>query len=589
MPSGQAGQHMLTLFKSYVEVTLCLVVSADVTPFLPTRSLELGMSRSLQADAARCAMMGARLLSWPSLTAYDTCLNDLTADNSTFDWSVPGAEFGALANCWCANNLKDSISGLGCCSDLSFARMCSLDCKPDCNSTLAQQCLQDCPSMCLEASQYAVSSATCSKCNSETCFPVLKCLVEKATYLTDSGKLKRTCHENKFLAAPELKRYFNCWRYASKHSSHWNIVSAMVHCSCSNQMPALANNTECCQSLVYGGGVCDTVCPSESLCMSQDAQTCIKNCQDICATLTPSPSQACLQQCVGSGSSCQQYLGCDTPSNVDYTCDDGRSPDGSTGCCMDNTTGLIGCPRLCETQNVWRLDQSNGAPWWARWDNAQGPVYQCTCRGCPPPTSLGSSQVTETLAQSLWDNGQVMLVDIARREGLQLGPNTKMQELMLRRNSEVQRVIQTFGPSSLRKVKQLTADINTRYTKLITDAAHAAPDDGGGKEKPYTAAREAAEKDFQTRTVFTVVIAVCSAVIVLTIGVATYCILKRRAKQTTSTPILAFENETVVVGNPVAPSDLPPRGKEDVCTGATVTVCAPTKARSPKFAGAELS
>ncbi|CAE8706521.1 unnamed protein product, partial [Polarella glacialis] len=136
-----------------------------------------------------CTLRAARLLPTPSLTDYDTCFREKMSTNSSVDWGLPGAEFTALADCWCANNVSVAVEGYGCCGHNSFSRLCSLECNPDCSTDLAKQCIQDCPSMCLEASEYFVEANLCTRCSADTCFPVLKCLTAYAENLTKSGQL----------------------------------------------------------------------------------------------------------------------------------------------------------------------------------------------------------------------------------------------------------------------------------------------------------------------------------------------------------------------------------------------------------------
>merc|ERR550532_1898893 len=85
-------------------------------------------------------------------------------------------------------------------------------------------------------------------------------------------------------------------------------------------------------------------------------------------------------------------------------------------------------------------------------------------------------KLKQTLKESVWDNGQVMLVDIARREELTLGPTRRMQELMVRRNSEILRTVEKVGNSG--DASSQIAAINDKYGVLITAAARSGENPG---------------------------------------------------------------------------------------------------------------
>ncbi|CAE8711611.1 unnamed protein product [Polarella glacialis] len=546
---------------------------AELSPALRARHVA-GEGRALQSYY-QCTLRAARLLPTPSLTEYDKCFTGKFSENSSVDWGLPGAELQALADCWCANNVSIAVNDYVCCGHNSFSRMCSLDCNPDCSTELAKQCIQDCPPMCLEASEYVVEANLCDRCSADTCFPVLKCLTAYAENLTQSGQLERTCEESDFLESPELKGYWDCWRNMPKHSSHWNVLSSSVHCTCREGMIQLAKRTDCCKSASYGGGVCEATCPSEKTCSSQEAQTCIFKCQKLCQASNPSPSAECNDQCVGTNAPCRDYLGCRTPFSTGYVCDDGRWPDSSSGCCVDNTTEQVGCPKLCETQFVWRLDRRQGIPWWARWNDGSGVVYQCTCGDCPARTDKAIADVKQTVEESIWDNGQVMLVDIARREGMQLGPNSRMQELMVQRNVAVTDILKTYTNDNSAEAQSMIDSVNKKYAALIAEAANSYPDDGSGKRDDWGPDGE----QEKTITTFIVVIVACTVAVLLAICTAVYCCFRRRPSKT---PLGDFvgSNENVVIGSPVPIEEGGSQGKNDVYDGAPVTVLAPTKGKS---------
>jgi hypothetical protein len=82
-------------------------------------------------------------------------------------------------------------------------------------------------------------------------------------------------------------------------------------------------------------------------------------------------------------------------------------------------------------------------------------------------------KLQKTLSEGLWDNGQMMLVDIARRAGLKYGPNRAMQELMAQRNEEIKSVLD--GSNDYHMNRRI-AQINTEYGSKIAEAALLYPD-----------------------------------------------------------------------------------------------------------------
>lgn len=431
--------------------------------------------------------------------------------------------------------------------------------------------------MCFEAQEYIVDRNLCTRCNATKCFPVMRCLTRNAESLVQSGEMDRTCHEPDFYSQREtLNKYKHCWQDMPKHSSHWNVLSAFVHCACREGMIDLTRSTDCCESLSYGGGICEVECPSEGACAGQDAQTCIHSCNELCRSFDPTPSQECKDQCLLSNAPCRKYLGCRTPmlTMSNYVCDDGRWPEANTGCCVSNqVTTAIGrnasCPALCETKFVWRLD-GPGLPWWARYSNTT--VYQCTCDGCPAFDDSGVDEVKRTLEESIWDNGQVLLVDIARREGLQLGPNRKMQELMQERNELVLKASSSLTTSNRAEVETRIQDINAYYSRMIEEAARTYPDIGLGAPEPGRGAEAGLSLMLAILLTLTVLLVIVLIVIVL------YLMRRRNTKQ--QTPVTAFsENDQIVIGSPVAPNQDGMK-EQGVVGGAAVTVAAPTKGRS---------
>lgn len=211
--------------------------------------------------------------------------------------------------------------------------------------------------MCFESRDYVLPKDLCSSCNMSKCFPVMKCPLSHGENLTLSGELNRTCHEADFVRETDiLENYWQCWLEMPKHSSHWNVLSAATHCTCREGMQDLAKRTDCCGSATYAGGICEVDCPSAVACDSQDARSCIQNCNMLCHAKRIQPSEECKVECLDVTAPCRKYLGCRTPIPRSCVCNDGEWPDPSTGCCVTNSGNASvdasdsACPSSCQTR-----------------------------------------------------------------------------------------------------------------------------------------------------------------------------------------------------------------------------------------------
>lgn len=357
-------------------------------------------SRELQGSTDECQLRAARMLPTPSLSEFDSCTRSKQHTVDT-DWGVPGAEYKAWVDCWCSLNMSETVTELGCCEHSAFVHWCNVECEPDCQSAVATSCIQECPSMCFESRDYVLPRELCSSCNMSKCFPVMKCLLSHAENLTLSGELNRTCHEADFVReAAIIENYWQCWLEMPKHSSHWNVLSAKVHCTCREGMQDLAKRTDCCGSVTYAGGICELHCPSEVECDSQDARSCIQNCNMLCHAKLTLPSEECKVECLNVTAPCRKYLGCPTPIPRSYVCNDGEWPDSSTGCCTSGDTSVSdsACPSSCQTRLVYRLDTARYPWWWGRSTTPIQPNHQCTCDGCvnDTRTAIINSSTTMT-------------------------------------------------------------------------------------------------------------------------------------------------------------------------------------------------
>jgi hypothetical protein len=212
---------------------------------------------------------------------------------------------------------------------------------------------------------------------------------------------------------------------------------------------------------------------------------------------------------------------------------------------------------------LWRLDRKHGKPWWARWHDAEGIVAQCTCDGCPSTEENALDKLRVTLDEGLYYNGQHMLLDIAKRQGLKHGPNRRMKALMVERNDKISEVM-AMNLKDYREVDRRIGDINSRYSAAIIKAAQDYPDDGNW--------RPAEAEDVRSTTPIVLLLA-CTAVILAAVACATCVIVRSRRK---ANDISTFQGESVVVGQPVS-ADNSQVSSGIVFGGAPVTVSAPTK------------
>merc|ERR1719362_1251330 len=153
-----------------------------------------------------------RILPSPALKNYDQCFTNLIAKDTTHDWSIPGAEVAAQIECWCKHNLTDTIKAYGCCDHADVRPMCETVCQPDCSSSLAAACIQDCPSMCFESAEYILDDNLCKSCNWARCWPVVRCLTVHARQRVENNSLARTCHNIDLQHGEELRQYWKCWK-----------------------------------------------------------------------------------------------------------------------------------------------------------------------------------------------------------------------------------------------------------------------------------------------------------------------------------------------------------------------------------------
>eukprot|EP00929_Paragymnodinium_shiwhaense_P108671 TRINITY_DN74994_c0_g1_i1.p1 TRINITY_DN74994_c0_g1~~TRINITY_DN74994_c0_g1_i1.p1 ORF type:complete len:529 (+),score=68.26 TRINITY_DN74994_c0_g1_i1:146-1732(+) len=522
-----------------------------------------------------CQAVALHLLPPPSLEAFSNCYRSKLLDEGVHNWSTPGAEVAAQADCWCANNLTGTIGDYGCCDHPDFFPMCTLDCSPDCDSELAKDCIQECPMLCLEAGEYVVQDARCQTCDWVKCWPMLNCMANHTELLVATGQVRETCDEIAFETDQRPVDYWECWRDAPKHSSHWNIASSILHCGCREDMKGLANETACCGSRLYDGVICDATCVSERDCSSQEAQTCVHGCQSKCKAFDWFPSEECRRDCLLETAACYKYLTCRPPATTGYVCDDGRWPASASGCChSESAPDQLGCPTMCEEQRLWRVDKPRGGnPWWARFPRDGKMVPQCTCGGCPATVEDLQLKMGQTIEEHLWENGQMILIDIARREGLLLGPNRQMQEMMAGRNDEISRVVERKG--SYAEAREEMRAINARYAVRIRDAARLYGDTGD-RDSVFRRRRSELHRGGDNYVPYVLLAIIVNLALAIACIVYMYFSFKQRPAQT---PLTSFPSSDVVIGSPVQDQGVAEGQVSGTVMLAPVTVAAPTKGK----------
>jgi hypothetical protein len=133
------------------------------------------------------------------------------------------------------------------------------------------------------------------------------------------------------------------------------------------------------------------------------------------------------------------------------------------GCCkFPIHNGLMyqmACPKLCDLRQTYRIV----AP-------PQHSV-ECQCGGCPDTVEQAVFKWNQTVKDSFWDNGQNVLKDIAREEGLELGATKEMQVLMKLRNDNIKAAILEHDSPYDDKLEATIERINEASQQEITKVA----------------------------------------------------------------------------------------------------------------------
>jgi hypothetical protein len=195
-------------------------------------------------------------------------------------------------------------------------------------------------------------------------------------------------------------------------------------------------------------------------------------------------------------------------------------------------------------------------------------VLQCTCNNCPTDAITAHDVLAATIEEGLWDNGQTMLTDIARREGLQHGPNRRMQQLMAERNAKILEASKSAeeDPHKAQHLDTWISEINKEYTTKITKAAHEYPD------SPSTVTREYDDDD--DTVLITVICSVAAVALVAACACIIICTRRAKGKDQQEQQQMGagnYDGNHVVVGQPVVES-----ADGSISGGTPVYVSAPS-------------
>mmetsp|Transcript_99191 Transcript_99191/g.265271 ORF Transcript_99191/g.265271 Transcript_99191/m.265271 type:complete len:699 (+) Transcript_99191:35-2131(+) len=405
--------------------------------------------RFLQGGQPRCSVTAIfKLFPAEPVRRFQQCMLDHEADTGK-----PGAKLHAQSECWCEHNITDFVKPQGCCEDPLDVE-CSIDCSPNCQSAEARECMNDCPALCLDASYAPDSCAPTAAggCNFTKCFPHILCITDAA----QQGAVD-VCDFPKLEADSKVTDYLTCMDSFS-HRSLWKHMNAARHCACSADFAETLRTHGCCSHPAFEG-VCGYDCTPQPSCESQEATTCISECETTCTYLNPAPSTECRTQCMNNDATCNKFAVC-RPSglpNHTYVCDDGTEPHAS-GCCL--TTLPRTCPAQCSGSVVHRLTGSATNH------------FECECTGCPAPQTLLTEEEVSVLRAQLEEVSSYFLWQVSRLVGLEGPPSDEMEDLVKEYTAEIENLYKTIADEEERAAK--LRDLESKYSALIVEAARQA-------------------------------------------------------------------------------------------------------------------
>lgn len=197
-------------------------------------------------------------------------------------------------------------------------------------------------------------------------------------------------------------------------------------------------------------------------------------CADTCDMIHPQLiRQSCHDECfIGE---CDRYKTCEPAEQAafEYLCDNGEAP-AANGCCEGVLpSGRIGetCPALCQSGRKYILPHGD----------------VCQCFDCPTTTTEAERLINDTfvgeatspggVSEDVWENGQTVLMDISRQEGLTPGATPQMQAMVVARNVHIRAAIaraEQDGAGS--DVEREIARISAEWHAEITLCARGGPE-----------------------------------------------------------------------------------------------------------------
>lgn len=512
--------------------------------------------RRLQTSS--CNIQPLLLMAPPSFQDWSECIENGIPD---LNRTIAGAEAGLLGNCWCESNVLQAVQNHSCCEHPDFVGLCGVDCQANCSSAAAQTCIRECPAMCLEA-DYAPESCY-DRCHELDCLPYLLCITDHAqnTAHSDSGQL--VCHDANFHSSPEMLAYFDCLQDAPMRTN-WQRWNSQHHCFCTSSLKDAAERNNCCQAQ-WADPICNIDCRTTAECASFSGSACMGGCADTCDMIHPHLiRQSCHDECfIGD---CDRYKTCEPPeqASFEYLCDN-LAPPAANGCCEGVLpSGAIGetCPALCQSGRKYILPHGD----------------VCQCFDCPTTATEAEQTINETfvgeasapggVSANVWQNGQTVLMDISRQEGLIYGATPQMQAMVVARNVQIRAAISRAEQDSASSdVEREIVRISAEWHAQIQLCARGGPEDpacnyGNALEylPDYASSEPASQDDEDDADVMMFVVIIVAAVACCFGGVvvALYLRSQKSGQQgggATTRPMDGDAN--VVVGRPVDDSTPP--------------------------------
>jgi len=302
----------------------------------------------------------------------------------------------------------------------------------------------------------------------------------------------------------KVTEYLTCMNSFS-HRSLWKHMNAARHCSCSANFAEALRTHGCCSHPAFEG-VCGYDCTPEPTCESQEATTCIDECETTCSYLNHTPSTECRSQCMNEEAPCNKFAVC-RPSglpNHTYVCDDGTAPHAS-GCCL--TTLPRTCPAQCTGSTVHRLTGSATNH------------FECECTGCPAPQTLLSEAEVSALRAQLEEVSSYFLWQVSRLVGLEGPPSDEMENLVKEYTAEIENLYKTIADEEER-ARELR-DLESKYSALIVEAARQAVRER--EDDPATAAEPVVSTQITDSTTGQIIVGFDVNLCITNLGVVSPC------------------------------------------------------------------